>query len=58
MLRVAESECPWGEMAANLRMQYLALSTQAVNCADRDEATELHNAAMRIALRLFGPAKE
>jgi len=45
-------------MAANLRAQYLALSTQAVNCADRDQATELHNAAMRIALRLFGPAKE
>jgi hypothetical protein len=56
-LQVAEDLCPWGEAAANLRMQYLATILQWCNCADRDDAAALRNTAMRIAIKLFGPAR-
>jgi hypothetical protein len=54
-LEIAEQECPWGEMAMNLRMEYSAAVTEAMNLADESARTFAWNRARVIELKLFGP---
>lgn len=51
LLRVAEEECPWGEMAQNYRMLYLA-SMQAAGGEEVDAMRQ------RLWLKLFGRQPE
>ncbi|MDD2777968.1 MAG: hypothetical protein RBT66_07025 [bacterium] len=53
-LEIAETECPWGEAAANLRMLYLADVLAAGQCAKREDAKRYAKEANEIAAKLFG----
>lgn len=53
-LEVAEHECPWGEMAENYRMMYLAAAMQECMAGSKESATEAFNRAQRIWIKLFG----
>jgi hypothetical protein len=48
--RIAEEECPWGEMAENYRMLYLA--------SMQSSGDEVQSLRARIWLKLFGEQPE
>jgi len=55
-LEIAETVAPWGEAAANLRMEYLANVIRAASDGYTKESREAsEREAQRIWLRLFGP---
>jgi hypothetical protein len=55
-LEVAEYECPWGEMAMNYRMMYLAARADAASPGFTEEGRrQAANDAYAIWLKLFGP---
>lgn len=55
MLRIAEHECPWGEMAENYRVAALAGVIQAM-ASDSDGAARSAARANSLFATLFDPA--
>ena len=56
VLEVAEDECPWGEMAENYRMMYLAARADAASQGfTEDGRRQAADQARAIWLKLFGP---
>lgn len=58
-MELAETECPWGPMAENERMMYLAGTIQAASTGYEEEGRKhAQSLANRIWRKLFGPQNQ